>query len=62
MNERIYKEKIELIEKAAETYASNTPDVFNAEFYQIVQEYIISALHYLFQKWKRKEKFPYFIS
>lgn len=38
------------------------PDVFNAEFYQIVQEYIISALHYLFQKWKRKEKFPYFIS
>ena len=36
MNERIYKEKIELIEKAAETYASNNPDLFNAETEKII--------------------------
>ena len=33
------------------------PDVFNAEFYQIVQEYIISALHY-FKNRREKKNFP----
>ncbi len=36
MNERLYKEKIELIEKSAESYAINNPDLFNAETEKII--------------------------
>ena len=36
MNEKMYKDKVTMIESAAETYANNNPDIFNAS----TEEYI----------------------